>query len=118
MFALAAGQARAAAPLSPAVQDYGAQMFQSVTQQIAADAARNQGLIRRYFGAKGATAEVEFVVLRSGQVAYDRIMRSSGNRAFDADVLSWTGTMILPPFPPSIPDKHLAFVVPYFFRGS
>ena len=111
-------QAMAAKPPSPATQAYGRQVYQAVSRQIAADAAKNQPLIQHYFGTTGTTVEVAFIVLPAGQVARDKILRSSGNKLFDAEVLGWTGTMKLPPFPPGINDKQMTFAVPYFFRGS
>jgi TonB family protein len=111
-------QAIAAKPPSPAVQAYGRQVYQAVSRQIAADATKNAPLIQHYFGTTGTTAEVVFIVLPSGQVARDKILRSSGNKVFDAEVLGWTGTMKLPPFSPGITDKQMTFAVPYFFRGS
>jgi TonB family protein len=112
-------QAMAAAPsVSPMMQAYGRQVYQAVSQQIAADAAKNVPLIQHYFGVTGATVEVAFIVLPTGQVARDKILRSSGNKSFDAEVLGWTGTMKLPYFPPDIQDKQMTFVVPYFFRGQ
>jgi TonB family protein len=105
-------------PVSPVMQAYGRQVYQAVSQQIAAEASRNMPLIQHDFGAKGATVEVAFIVLPTGQVARDKILRSSGNKLFDAEVLGWTGTMKLPPFPPGITKKQMTFAVPYFFRGG
>ncbi len=103
---------------SPAMQAYGRQVYQAVSQQIAADATKNAPLIQHYFGVTGTTVEVAFIVLPTGQVARDKILRSSGNKLFDAEVLGWTGTMKLPPFPPDIQEKQMTFAVPYFFRGQ
>ena len=110
-------QALAAELPSLATQAYGRQVYQAVSQQIAADATKNAPLIQHYFGVTGSTVEVAFIVLPTGQVARDKILRSSGNKSFDATVLGWTGTMKLPPFPPGISDKQMTFAVPYFFRG-
>jgi TonB family protein len=118
---LAMAQAMAAPspqPVSPATQAYGREVYRAVSQQIAADAAKNIPLIQHDFGTTGTIVEVAFIVLPTGQVARDRILRSSGNKQFDAEVLGWTGTMKLPPFPPGIREKQMTFAVPYFFRGS
>lgn len=103
---------------SPAMRAYGKQVFQAVSQQIAADAARNEPLIQHYFGITGTTMEVAFIVAPSGQVVRDRVLHSSGDKQFDATVLRWSGMMKLPPFPSAIHDKQMTFAVPYFFRGQ
>lgn len=104
-------------PASPAIQAYGRLVYRAVSTQIAIDAAKNVPLIQHYFGVTGTTVEVAFIVLPTGRVARDKILRSSGNKLFDAEVLGWTGTMKLPPFPPGIQEKQMTFAVPYFFRG-
>ena len=112
-----AAAAPPAAPPSPAEQEYGHQVYAAVARQIAAEAAANAPLIEHEFGPKGATVEVAFIVTPSGQVARDRIMRSSGSKLFDAEVLNWTALMKLPPFPRDVQAKQMTFAVPYFFRG-
>lgn len=107
----------AAPPSPPAVQAYGHEVYAAVARQIAAEAAANAPLIEHEFGKKGAMVEVAFIVLPSGQVGRDRIMRSSGSKLFDAEVLSWTALMKLPPFPPPVHEKQMTFAVPYFFHG-